>query len=211
MSDDSALEEQLAEMVAFELDLDTVNFDSKFCPTSLGSPSPVDFYLQYLGLYLMKSDLINARFLCKRMPLKIKENASIKCLWELGRFLVRNDMKSFFARSSQVLADAKQPDILVRMVKQIRDRQLSSVTDLFFRAYSHICVDFLCDYLSISSQDVCELFLEKGWKVCPDTRFISHSGELASDNDKALCSENDTTNNDLMSRLSELMCFMENH
>ncbi|CAH8456552.1 unnamed protein product [Schistosoma intercalatum] len=131
------------------------------------------------------------------MPLKIKENDSIKCLWDLGRFLVRNDAKSFFSRASQVLADPKQPDILVQMVKQIRDRQLSSITDLFSRAYSHIYVS--------------ELFLGKGWEVCPDSRFIFHSGELASNNDQALCSENETTNNDLMSRLSELMCFMENH
>ncbi|CAH8453892.1 unnamed protein product [Schistosoma turkestanicum] len=211
MLDDSLVEEQLSEMLAFELGLDAVNFDSKSGPTSLGNPSPVDFYLQYLGLYLMKSDLINAKFLYKRMPAKIKEHTSIKCLWDLGRFLFRNDVKSFFSRSVQVLSDPMQPEILVQMVKQIRDKQLNSMVDLFFRAYSHISVDFLCDYLCISSEDMCELFLQKGWEFCSDNRFIFRRGGISSEDNKTLSLENDTTNNDLMSKLSELMCFMENH
>ncbi|TNN06802.1 COP9 signalosome complex subunit 8 [Schistosoma japonicum] len=209
--DDSAIDEQLAEMLAFELGLDTVNFDSKSCPTSLANPSPTDFYLQYMGLYLIKSDIVSAKFLYKRMPPKIKEQPSIKCLWNLGRLLWRNDVKSFFFLSSQVLSDPKHPDILIQMVKQIRDKQLDLITDLCGRAYSRICIEFLCDYLNVSSKDICDLFVNKGWEICSDGRFISRFGETTCENNKIRYSESDTSNNDLLSKLSELMCFMENH
>ncbi|CAH8475264.1 unnamed protein product [Heterobilharzia americana] len=208
--EDSVLDEQLAEMITFELGLDMTSLDSNFCPNSLTNPSPINFYLQYLGLYLIKSDLVSAKFLYKRMPSSMKENPSIKCLWSLGRLLWRNDVKSFFSSISLILSDPRQPDILVQMVKQIREKQLNSTISLVARAYSSVSVEFLRNKLGLLSEDIDEHFLSKGWEMSQDGRFISRSGDMIEEKDK-ISLENETVNSDLMSKLSEFMCFMENH
>ncbi|CAH8833557.1 unnamed protein product [Trichobilharzia szidati] len=207
----SALDEQLSEMVAFELELDTPSFNSKSCPTSLANPSLVDFYLQYLGIYLIKCDLINAKFLYKRMPSHIKEDQSIKCLWDLGRLLWKNDIKLFFTSVSQIFSDPKHSDILVQMVRQIRDKQIDQITHLVTQAYSCVSIDFLCNYLCISSEDISKHFLSKSWQISTDGRFISRPGNFVEEQSKTLGLENETANNEIMSKLTEFMCFMESH
>ena len=52
----------------------------------------VESYSEFLGLYLLTNDLVNAKLLWKRIPTEMKfTNDELKAIWEVGKAAWKHD------------------------------------------------------------------------------------------------------------------------
>ncbi|VEL19471.1 unnamed protein product [Protopolystoma xenopodis] len=208
LPDASVIENQILELENFELTMNPQLLDStKFIPHP-SIPTPGDFYFQLLGLYLIKMDLISAKFLCKRIPSSVKSShPSLESLWNLGRLLWRNDLPLFFASANRILEDSFQPQSLVFIVQKLLSDKQESVLCLIENAYSCISIEHVTRWLGLPEEKLQAIISSRDWEICNNKKyFFPRRKKIVDDSFQVQAS-----NTELMSKLAEFMCFIENH
>lgn len=210
--DDEAIDQQLKEMELCELNLKCSLSDFRSNSSLMPNMSSFDFFIQYMGLYLLKGDLINAKFLFKRLPQSIKDDSSMKSLWFIARLLWQQDTKKFFSTCTDLQSNLNNTDILYYIIERIRDRQLKIWIDLIKQAYSCVSIKFICDYFNLKFEELLNLFDSKSWYESPQKTFLIRvKGSEKNCTHQCVLDSEANLNMKLLSNLSELMCFMENH
>lgn len=174
--------------------------------TSPNGVASVDVYKQLLVIYLIDSDVINAKFLWKRIPEQIKsENVELQNIWKIGQFLWKKKFANVFtAVSSQQWSMVTQP-LLTKLLSNLRTR----ITDLIARAYSIVKIEDTCLLVGLDETQVIELALEKSWEIDMDNKLIKPTQESTSSNVKHAGNTGDISEA-LMSSLTDYISFLEN-
>ncbi|VDP94652.1 unnamed protein product [Echinostoma caproni] len=175
-ADDQAVNDQLVELELYELTSGHQLIDPKSCPTGIGVSSYDEYYTQFLGLYILKMDLLNAKFLWKRIPVPVKESsANLKILWNIGKLLLRKNYSKFFETASQIIQQPNNhhPESLIYIVTQIGQRQQRHLVDLITSAYSCISVEFVASLFCIPVKDVVSLFVPQQWELTANGKYLS--------------------------------------
>ncbi|KAA0194740.1 hypothetical protein FBUS_08839 [Fasciolopsis buskii] len=206
-ADDQAVNDQLIELELYELTSGYQLFDPKSCPAGIGVSSLEEYYTQFLGLYILKMDLLNAKFLWKRIPFPLKESSeSLKVLWSLGKLLLHKNHRKFFETATQIIQQPNNSESLVYIVTQISQRQQCHLIDLISSAYSCISIEFVASLFCIPVNNAISLLVSRNWELMADGKHLTfvQSPSIANSGVEA-------TNEQIMSKLSEFMSFIENH
>ncbi|CAL8082435.1 unnamed protein product [Calicophoron daubneyi] len=212
--EDAVLDQQLSELELYELTVGPQAPGAKGCPVGPGSPSSEEYYTQFLGLYILKMDLLNAKFLWKRIPTPVKGSSThLKKLWNLGQLLIRRQITAFFQAADKLIEESNS-ETLIYIVRQICERQRQRVTDLVTSAYSCVSIEFLSSLLNLPESEAILPLTSRGWHPCSLNKYLLRPSDssvtiVKPESDSNLASQ--TTNNEIMSKLAEFVCFIENH
>ncbi|TGZ55009.1 hypothetical protein CRM22_010508 [Opisthorchis felineus] len=208
--DTTAINQQLVELELCELSRGPQIQGEKLQFSNASLSTPEEYYIQFLSLYTLKGDFLNAKLLWQRIPLDVKESSDIlSTLWNLIRFLIKRDLSAFFHFAGGVLNDQNYPGSFRYLLRQICDNQKLHAINLLGDAYSCVTISFVCDLLNVPESEATSLMFARGWKSCPEGKFLLHSVEPLQ---KVCVDESQQTNNDdIMSKLADFMCFIENH
>ncbi|KAL7060272.1 hypothetical protein AAHC03_09554 [Spirometra sp. Aus1] len=172
--DNVALEQHIRELEAFELTMDPNNFSPA---GDLSTPG--EFYMQLLCLYLRQLDLINAKFLWKRIPSAIKANdANLKTIWELAVLLLKKQYPQCLSLSQTLLSHPDLPANMRHHVESIFISIRAYILDLVCSAFSTISLTKLSDLLRSSPEDSASLLTARGWSLSPNGLYL-HAPESA--------------------------------
>nr|VZI44998.1 unnamed protein product [Spirometra erinaceieuropaei] len=172
--DNVALEQHIRELEAFELTMDPNNFSPA---GDLSTPG--EFYMQLMCLYLRQLDLINAKFLWKRIPSAIKANdANLKTIWELAVLLLKKQYPQCLSLSQTLLSHPDLPANMRHHVESIFISIRAYILDLVCSAFSTISLTKLSDLLRSSPEDSASLLTARGWSLSPNGLYL-HAPESA--------------------------------
>ncbi|KAF7233416.1 hypothetical protein EG68_10607 [Paragonimus skrjabini miyazakii] len=209
-SDDTVLDQQLAELEFYELTYGTSILESKCFDPHSAIPTPEEFYVQFLCLYVLKMDLLSAKFLWQRIPSTVKETSrNLIALWKLIQCLLKRDMASFFKSVDLLLKDTSCSESLTFMVRQINEKRKQHLVTLMKTAYSCVLVEFVSGFLNMSRNDAIQLMTSYGWRLCPQKQYLLSPANSVEE--QKLIDIPQPTNEEIMSKLAEFMCFIENH
>ncbi|BHF72219.1 COP9 signalosome complex subunit 8 [Sparganum proliferum] len=197
--DNVVLEQHIRELEAFELTMDPNNFSPA---GDLSTPG--EFYMQLLCLYLRQLDLMNAKFLWKRIPSAIKANdTNLKTIWELAVLLLKKQYPQCLSLAQTLLSHPDLPANMRHHVESIFISLRAYILDLVCSAFSTISLTKLSDLLRSSPEDSASLLTARGWSLSPNGLYL-HAPESAH---SVTATKPDSTlsNAELMSRLTEFM------
>ena len=162
-----------------------------------------DAYKQLLIIYLIDNDVVNAKFLWKRIPATIKaDNTELQALWKIGQYLWKRDFANVYA-SAQVeeWSNLVQP-LIGKLCTNLRKRMVRLVV----QAYSVIRVADLGKLLGLNEMEAMELATTELWEVDNENKLIKPGKEI-----KEGCNiDQSETFDQLMNSLTDYVTFLEN-
>lgn len=164
----------------------------------------IDVYKQLLTVYLIQNEILNAKFLWKRIPEQLKnDNNEILNLWKIGQYLWKREFPNVYtAVSSMEWSPLLQP-MLVKLVEELRNRLLRLVGN----AYSIIKIDTLCQMLGLAETEVVEIILSKAWEIDLDKKIVKPSPFCREKADVKYATQDSDA---LMGCLTDYITFLEN-
>ena len=170
--------------------------------------APLEVYKELLLLYLMEFDLINAKFLWKRIPVSVKVDTELTTLWKIGQCLWKREFPTVYQiiKSHEWSESFKEP--LLKLYSILQNR----MTSLIENAYSLVKVDDLSQALGISEeQQLLDFINNKKWVLDPDTKLVKvdcqcESNTAGNTQDKL----DNTTLTQSLHRLTDYVSFLEN-
>ncbi|CAL8091803.1 unnamed protein product [Orchesella dallaii] len=121
----------------------------------------VEGYTELLTYYLLQDELCNAKFLWKRVPSNMKQNAEIDAVWNVGKRLWTKDMPGFYEAASAFQWSAPIAPIMNQLKETVREKTIR----LIGRAYSSIKPQDIATMLGITLPEVETLVNSRAWKV----------------------------------------------
>ena len=128
---------------------------------SCGQNPSARVYGSLLAVYLLQNDLVNAKFLWKRLSRECQQDPTVSQLWEAGKCLWKKDMCSAHAVLSQNWPPHVQP-IVKALVESLRRQAARTVA----QCYSKISCHEFGAMLGVA--DVRSACSELGWAISDD-------------------------------------------
>ncbi|CRL01030.1 CLUMA_CG014268, isoform A [Clunio marinus] len=139
-------------------------------------------YHELFAAYLYLDDLVNARFLWKRIPLAVKaSNEELERMHKVYEALWRNEMSDFFQFSDYKWSPGVA-EVMYELVEKIKADNIQLVS----YAYSSIHENVLADMIKQTTEEITETCKRLGWeyseeatdipevkKVMPETEFFA--------------------------------------
>lgn len=167
-----------------------------------------NIYPKLLCLYLRENDLLSAKFLWKRIPNETKLACpSLQIIWDLTVMLIKRNYSDFLRAALKCLPTL--PASIQNHINIVYFDKLNTVADLIDSAYSCISVsDLSSSLLHISPHEAIQMMALRHWTLSEDGLFVCAPSESLDDSQKT---GGGIPHAKLMSKLTEFMCFMENH
>ena len=172
----------------------------------LNSPNgvaPILTYKKLLLIYLVETDLTNAKFLWKRMPLELKNDNEMSAIWKIGQSLWKREFSNIYSvvRSMDWSEDLK--GLIELFCEMLRKRLVKLVEE----SYSIIKFDDLCKFLGIAEEQLVEIAATNSWTLDTENRLVKIS---QSDNKLIQASGSEGNSAELLHRLTQYVSFLEN-
>lgn len=166
---------------------------------------PPDAYKQLLIIYLIDNDVVNAKFLWKRIPDSIKaETPELQALWKIGQHLWKRDFVNVYVAIKSEEWSCVSLPLLEKLVLSLRKRLVKLVA----QAYSNIHIEQLGNLLGLNEQEVIALAAAESWEVDEENKLIK---PLKIKNKERTYSTKQLENFDqLMNSLTDYVTFLEN-
>jgi len=167
-----------------------------------GVVSP-DTYKQLLAIYLIDNDVVNAKFLWKRIPPAIKaENSELQAIWKIGQYLWKREFASVYpCAKNEEWSSVVQP-LIEKLVVTLRRRMVRLVV----QAYSVIRVGDLGNLLGLTEAEAIELATTESWDINSEERLIRPRRVLK----ESYNIDQLETFDQLMNSLTDYVTFLEN-
>ncbi|ELT95352.1 hypothetical protein CAPTEDRAFT_154607 [Capitella teleta] len=136
---------------------------------SAGGVASAQVYGQLLALYLLQNDVVNAKFLWKRIPQSIKTaNVELALIWAIGQNMWQRDFPKIYENLKQEWSEPMKP-IIEAITEATRKRALMLVA----QAYSSIKADECAAYAGLPVNETVDVVVEMGWTADPHSRMIT--------------------------------------
>ena len=165
--------------------------------------APIELYKKLLMLYLMEFDLINAKFLWKRVPVSLKSDDELTTIWKIGQCLWKREFtEAYNIISSYQWSDShKEPSQRLYSILQKR------MTELVADAYSIIKFDALAKLVGMNDEmKMLEMVNSKQWDIDHDNKLVKIKKPL----DDRLATDKDNELPQTLHRLTNYVSFLEN-
>lgn len=167
--------------------------------------APIDLYKKLLTLYLIDFDLVNAKFLWKRIPNDLKTDEELATIWKIGQSFWKRE----FTEAYSVISSYEWSDNHKESSQKLYSILQNRMVELVAKAYSIIKFDALANLLGINDEaTLLELVNNKQWEVDQENKLVKISKHL----DERL---SDVKNQDqplpqTLHRLTNYVSFLEN-
>ena len=159
-----------------------------------------EVYTQLLTIYLIDNDVVNAKFLWKRIPEQLK-SGELENIWKIGQFLWKRDFVNVYVAVSNEWSPLIKP-LIKTLVETLRQRMILLISE----AYSVIKIDDLCKLVGLDESETVELVLSKSWEIDMDNKVVKPS-KIEKDaeyyKESGMCDK-------LMQSLTDYVSFLEN-
>ena len=137
--------------------------------TSADGVAPLDVYKKLLLIYLMESDLTNAKFLWKRIPSNLKTDNELVVIWQIGQSLWKKEFANvYFIINSQEWSEEVK-ELTQKLYTILQKRMTKLVAD----SYSVIKLEALSKLVGISDeQQLKEYALSNSWEVDSESKLV---------------------------------------
>merc|ERR1712002_605239 len=128
-----------------------------------------DTYKQLLIIYLIDNDVVNAKFLWKRIPPTIKaDNSELHAIWKIGQFLWKRDFANVYVSAkAETWSSVVQP-LVDKLIVNLRNRMVSLVA----QAYSAIRLTELGKLLGLDEAATIELVATESWEIDKENKLV---------------------------------------
>lgn len=165
--------------------------------------APLDLYKKLLMLYLMEFDLINAKFLWKRIPNSLKTDDELTAIWKIGQHLWKRE----FTEAYSIISSYQWSDSHKESSQKLYSILQKRMTELVSNAYSIIKFDALAKLLGINDEAaMLEMANSKQWDIDHENKLVKIKKQL---NEKQF-SEKDNDLPETLHRLTNYVSFLEN-
>ena len=165
--------------------------------------APLDLYKKLLMLYLMEFDLINAKFLWKRIPDSLKTDDELTTVWKIGQHLWKRE----FTEAYSIISSYQWSDSHKESSQKLYSILQKRMMELVENAYSIIKFDALSKLLGINDETkMLEMANRKQWDIDHDNKLVKIKKPL---NGKHVM-ENDNDLPQTLHRLTNYVSFLEN-
>jgi len=128
----------------------------------------IPMYSVHLLGYLITDDLVNARFLWKRIPKEIKKNdQEIVAIWNIGKALWNEDHFQFY----QHLESYKWGPLTSTLVDILKEKYRQRTFELLSNAYSIVSIDTISQHLGLSRENTIKMVKSQGWEEVEGSLF----------------------------------------
>jgi len=150
------LQTLIAEDNFFKLVSECENFELESSQNGM-----MPLYSVHLLGYLIIDDLVNARYLWKRIPDEIKKvDTEICAIWNIGKSLWLEDTVSFYKNIHSYAWE----NLTSTLVDILKAKYSERTIELLSNAYSIVTLDTICQHLGLSSGDAINLVKSRGWE-----------------------------------------------
>merc|ERR1712179_115083 len=171
-----------------------------------GELSP-DVYKQLLAIYLIDNDVINAKFLWKRIPEETKaSNPELANIWHIGQSLWKRDFENVYVKASAVEWSSVTKPLIDHLCASLRTR----MTTLIANAYSVIAVPDVSKLLGFSVDEAMEFARSQTWVVDDENQLIKPKKVNTYNNNVVSNGKSVETFDQLMNSLTDYVTFLEN-
>ncbi|XP_047142435.1 COP9 signalosome complex subunit 8 isoform X1 [Hydra vulgaris] len=169
--------------------------------TSFNGIASIEVYSQLLTFYLLENDIINAKFLWKRIPAPLKDNEELKNIWVIGKYLWKKDLVNIYSAISSYEWSTLISPLMKKLCEKLRESSLKLIS----KVYTVIKVESLCAMLGAQEEEVFTLISSFPWEVEQNLIKIPQSTETKKNIE---CSSEDSDK--LLKRLTDYIIFYEN-
>ncbi len=163
--------------------------------------------LRLLSLYVRTGDTMSARHLWARISSETKStNPHFTIVHDIIILLFKKQHPQFLSAARQFVADPGLPPFLRENLEAAYDRVLRQTVDVVNSGFSTISVQDLCDLFALPQKEAISQM--KGWTPSADGLYLNAPENVPL---KPTSTGDQHVNREMMSKLSEFMCFMENH
>ncbi|KAJ1520179.1 hypothetical protein ONE63_004393 [Megalurothrips usitatus] len=154
-------------MIAGDLTAKCAELERQELTSPTGEASAQE-YAQLLAIYLCQSDLCNAKFLWKRIPVALKNShEELSQIWKVGQCMWKRDYPSAYTCLQVAWSDNVRP-IMTTLQEELRSRAIN----LIGNAYSSITISDLSAIAGISDRDAERISNERGWIIDAETEMV---------------------------------------
>lgn len=121
------------------------------------------FYLQYLFSCLFLGNLVQARFLWKRLPSEFKSDHELTSAWAVGKALIKRKYPDVYRH-----LDTGRWRMAEDLAQLFRAQFVERMTQLVAKAYSSLRVQQAAAMLGMTPANVTSFATSKGWTVTGD-------------------------------------------
>jgi len=118
------------------------------------------FYVQYLFSCLFLGNLVQARFLWKRLPADFKSDNEVAAVWAVGKALTKRKYPDVYRH-----LDAGRWRVAEDLAQLFRAQFTERMTQLVVKAYSSLKVQQAAGLLGMSLGEVNSFANSKGWTI----------------------------------------------
>ena len=170
--------------------------------TSPDGIASLEVYSQLLMYYLLENDVINAKFLWKRIPSSLKDQSEeLNSIWKVGKFLWKKDLVNIYSAISGYEWSSSIAPLMKKLAEMLRESSLKLIS----KVYTVIKIESLCALLGAQEEEVLSLVSSFPWKVEQKLIKIPQFTEAEKNID---CSSEDSDK--LLKRLTDYVIFFEN-
>lgn len=126
-------------------------------------------YSQLLVLYLLHSDMNNARYLWKRIPQAIKTaNPELAAIWAVGQRIWQRDFPGIY----NAIAAYQWSESILPVMEALRESTRRRAYGLVAQAYTSISAEDFAAFVGYSLEEAVKGVVSHGWQADPNTRMI---------------------------------------
>ena len=165
--------------------------------------APLDLYKKLMMLYLMEFDLINAKFLWKRISDSLKTDDELTTIWKIGQHLWKREFTEAYSIISSYQWSDSHKESSEKLYSILQKRMIELVSN----AYSVIKFDALAKLLGINDKTkMMEIANSKQWDIDHDSKLVKINKPL----DEKYVMEKDNDLPQTLHRLTNYVSFLEN-
>ncbi|CAI9726867.1 Hypothetical predicted protein [Octopus vulgaris] len=155
-------------MASVEYDTKTVeNLELQELESPCGIATP-QLYTRLLGVYLLRNDLCNAKFLWKRIPPSIKSShPELGHMWLVGQKMWQRDFPGIY----EVLK-RDWPEHLRATMDAIYEITRRRAIKLVSKAYSSINIDTFAALANVTVSEVPDVTKKEGWETDQKSKMV---------------------------------------
>jgi len=173
--------------------------------TSENGVATLDVYKNLLLIYLMESDLTNAKFLWKRIPIELKTDNELIAIWQIGQSLWKKEFANVYCIiNSQEWSD-EYKDLTHKLYSILQKRMSKLVAD----SYSIIKFEAISKLIGITDeQQLKEYALSNNWEVDSENKLVKITRQNSVPKTRTDSAERSLSES--LVRLTNYVSFLEN-
>lgn len=119
-------------------------------------------YSRLLMVYLIKNNLISAKFLWKRIPINVKQSyPELGKIWQIGQCL----WKKQYEQAYLIVSNGEWSSLISPLMTKLSESQQQRMVNLIQRAYATISLTKFGHLIGKREEDAAQIASEQKWEI----------------------------------------------